>query len=319
MQALADVAAEQADVAGFVGTLRCPNLLLSYEKTLAFPRTSSMRSCGSAAFLPSDDLRARLLALIEPNRPRYLATARRRFDGLIEGVRGGQLYGWCCLTRSADPSRSMYWSMTARVADRGGGYIPTGPAGCRLRPGQARLFHSGRSVAGAAGLGDPGPGGTARHRARQQRHAPVRLRQPRLERHAPPRITLGRTIRGRNGDADRIHRPRHDGRRDGEQPAEGGPSAHRARSVAPGGVATSGGRRHLGREPARRGRGGGHRVHLAADAGRCGEGGHGRGRPGCPASARAPPGSICPPTRWTWCAGCTRNWRSRAWSSSMRR
>ena len=34
----------------------------------------------------------------------------------------------------------------------------------------------------------------------------------------------------------------------------------------------------------------------------------------CRVSARAPPGSTCPPTRWTWCAGCTRNWRSRAWT-----
>ena len=41
--------------------------------------------------------------MIEPNRPRYLASARRRFDGLIEGVRSGHLYGWCRLTRSAEP------------------------------------------------------------------------------------------------------------------------------------------------------------------------------------------------------------------------
>src|SRR4029077_11375569 len=45
----------------------------------------------------------RLLGLIELNRPNYLASARRRFEGLIEGVRGGQLYGWWQLTRSVDP------------------------------------------------------------------------------------------------------------------------------------------------------------------------------------------------------------------------
>ena len=103
LQVLADVAARQADLLRFVGTLRCPNLLLSYEKILAFPGEFTDAILGFCGILPSDELRARLLALVEPNRPRYLAIARRRFDGLIEGVRGGQLYGWCCLTRSADP------------------------------------------------------------------------------------------------------------------------------------------------------------------------------------------------------------------------
>ena len=39
----------------------------------------------------------------------------------------------------------------------------------------------------------------------------------------------------------------------------------------------------------------------------------------CPASARVPHGSICPPTRSASCALCMRSWRSTAWSSSMRR
>jgi hypothetical protein len=103
MRALADIVTNQAKLIDYVSALRCPNLLLSYEKALSFPNDfvdTIVRFCGIS---PDRDLRARLLALIEPNRQRYLVTARRRFDGLIEGVRGEHLYGWCCLTRSTEP------------------------------------------------------------------------------------------------------------------------------------------------------------------------------------------------------------------------
>lgn len=103
MQALADTVANQAALIALVSALRCPSLLLSYEKALSFPAefiAALLQFCG----IPGNDaLRARLQALVEPNRPSYLMRARRRYDGLIEGVRDGQLYGWCCLTRSTDP------------------------------------------------------------------------------------------------------------------------------------------------------------------------------------------------------------------------
>jgi hypothetical protein len=100
---LRDLAAEQTAIANFVSEIGCPTLLLSYEKALAFPQDfidAIMRFCDMP---PSAELRERLLALIEPNRQRYIAGARQRYEGVIEGVRNGQLYGWCRLTHSADP------------------------------------------------------------------------------------------------------------------------------------------------------------------------------------------------------------------------
>ena len=77
--------------------------MLSYEKALAFPGDfvgAITRFCG----LPeSEALRDRLVGLIEPNRPDYIAGSRRRHAGIIEGVIDGQLYGWCRLTGVADP------------------------------------------------------------------------------------------------------------------------------------------------------------------------------------------------------------------------
>jgi hypothetical protein len=44
-------------------------------------------------------LRERLITVIEPNRPDHLTGARRRFEGLVEGIIGDHLCGWCQLTK----------------------------------------------------------------------------------------------------------------------------------------------------------------------------------------------------------------------------
>jgi hypothetical protein len=103
MRSLRDVATDQSAMLSFVSQLTCPNLLLSYEKALMFPGDfvdAIIRFCDMPQ---SGELRARLVALIEPNRQRYIAGARRRYEGVIEGVRGEHLYGWCRLSQSTEP------------------------------------------------------------------------------------------------------------------------------------------------------------------------------------------------------------------------
>ena len=51
----------------------------------------------------SEALRERLIGLIEPNRQDYIAQVRLHYGGVIDGVTGGCLYGWCCLTAVAEP------------------------------------------------------------------------------------------------------------------------------------------------------------------------------------------------------------------------
>jgi hypothetical protein len=103
MPALRQAADELGAMVAFADRLHCPKLLLSYEKALVFPGDfvdAITRFCD----LPeSEALRARLVGLIEPNRPSYIAGARRRYEGIIEGVTEGRLYGWCRLTGVADP------------------------------------------------------------------------------------------------------------------------------------------------------------------------------------------------------------------------
>lgn len=103
MQSMHEATADLTALMAFVGDVRCPNLLLSYEKALTFPHDivdAIMRFCGIP---PNAALHRRLIGMIEPNRPRYTAGARRRYEGRIEGIMDGGLYGWCRLTHSTDP------------------------------------------------------------------------------------------------------------------------------------------------------------------------------------------------------------------------
>jgi hypothetical protein len=87
----------------FIGDASCPWLLLSYEKALMFPGDfvdAIMQFCDIP---PNAALRERLVGAIEPNRPGYIAVARRRYEGTIERIIDGRLHGWCRLTNSADP------------------------------------------------------------------------------------------------------------------------------------------------------------------------------------------------------------------------
>lgn len=101
--ALQTAADDTSAMARFVARLRCPVLLVSYEKALAFPDNlvdALMQFCG----LPRNDaLRRQLTGAIQPNRPDYLLGARRRYEGRIEGIASGCLHGWCRLTGMVEP------------------------------------------------------------------------------------------------------------------------------------------------------------------------------------------------------------------------
>jgi hypothetical protein len=103
MRALRTAMDDQVAMVAFVEQIQCPTLLLSYEKSLVFPREcidAILNFCG----LPrSDALCESLIGLIEPNRQDYIAQVRLHYGGVIDGVTGGCLYGWCCLTAVAEP------------------------------------------------------------------------------------------------------------------------------------------------------------------------------------------------------------------------
>jgi hypothetical protein len=88
MRSLHNVIADQTAMLEFVDLLACPNLLLSYEKALAFQQ-GFIDAISDFCDIPlTAGLRAQLIGLIEPSRQRYLTGARREYSGFIEGVRG---------------------------------------------------------------------------------------------------------------------------------------------------------------------------------------------------------------------------------------
>jgi hypothetical protein len=103
MHALREAIDDLNALMAFIGDVRCPSLLLSYEKALMFPGDFVdvvMQFCD----IPQNAaLRERLVGMIEPNRPGYIAVARRRYEGTIERIIDGRLHGWCRLTHSTDP------------------------------------------------------------------------------------------------------------------------------------------------------------------------------------------------------------------------
>lgn len=100
---LPQVARDLADIAGFATALTCPKLLASYEKVLAFPSDFADAVIAFCGLPRSEALRAHLAAVIEPNRADYIAGARSQYEGVIDGLRDGRLYGWCRLTGIAEP------------------------------------------------------------------------------------------------------------------------------------------------------------------------------------------------------------------------
>lgn len=105
MDALLQSANAMHSMARFARAATCPVLFLSYEKALLLPNAmidKVLEFCG----LPlDDDTRSRLLVQVQPNRPEYLAAASNSFEGRIDGVFDGQLYGWCWQTGRLEPVR----------------------------------------------------------------------------------------------------------------------------------------------------------------------------------------------------------------------
>jgi hypothetical protein len=94
MQAYIDATAAMHSMAQFARASRLPCLLLSYEKALLFPQVfvdNILSFCGLALDEPR---KAAVMRHVEPNRTLYVTTSKRAFEGHLEGVIDGRLYGW---------------------------------------------------------------------------------------------------------------------------------------------------------------------------------------------------------------------------------
>jgi len=96
--ALEAAAASQVRLLAFLRRLRCPIMLVSYEKAVAAP-DEFVAALGD--FIGA----AAGAAAVEPGRAAFIRARRRRFEGVIDYVADGVLSGWAWEVGSAAPVR----------------------------------------------------------------------------------------------------------------------------------------------------------------------------------------------------------------------
>lgn len=102
-------------LAQFIQRADCPVLLLSYEKALSLPNMVIDRVLEFCGVRLDDAARTRLLLHVQPNRAEYLAAATANFEGRIDGMLDGQLYGWCRQFDRLEPIRLEIYADDRRV------------------------------------------------------------------------------------------------------------------------------------------------------------------------------------------------------------
>ena len=93
-QAIIEATSAMHALTQFVRASHLPFLFLSYEKALVFPREFIDNVLGFCGIVLDEPKRAELLEHVQPNRSQYVLTANRTFEGHLEGVLDGRLYGW---------------------------------------------------------------------------------------------------------------------------------------------------------------------------------------------------------------------------------
>jgi len=103
-------------ITAFVERAGCPAMMLSYEKAIAKPTQllqALLPFCGIQA---DADLMERLIRVVMPNNPAYLATANARFEGYLEGVMQDRIYGWCRQIDFMEPVLLDLFANESRIA-----------------------------------------------------------------------------------------------------------------------------------------------------------------------------------------------------------
>lgn len=94
IEAMMEATAAMHSLAQFARASGLPFLFLSYEKALVFPRVFIETVLNFCGITLDEAKRTELLRHVQPNRPQYVLTSKRAFEGHLEGVLDGRLYGW---------------------------------------------------------------------------------------------------------------------------------------------------------------------------------------------------------------------------------
>ena len=103
VEALLNVSKQTYDMAHFVEKVRCPVLLLSYEKFIAFPEMAIGAIAKFCGITMDENKRGRAMLAVEPNNPEYIKLFHNDHRGDFNGVRNDTALGWCCHNNLPEP------------------------------------------------------------------------------------------------------------------------------------------------------------------------------------------------------------------------
>lgn len=102
-QAYYNVSKQAYDMMHFLQKARCPILLLSYEKFVAFPEKGIDGIAAFCGMTVTPEARAKALLVINPNNPDYIKLFHHDYRGHFNGVQANHAVGWCVSNLSDDP------------------------------------------------------------------------------------------------------------------------------------------------------------------------------------------------------------------------
>lgn len=100
---LLETIAGNVSMLDFARRAKYPVLLVSYEKIITLPEETLDRIMDFAGLDVVESERTSLLRVINPNDIAYAQTARKTYEGHVDGIFDGNLYGWCWETSALEP------------------------------------------------------------------------------------------------------------------------------------------------------------------------------------------------------------------------
>lgn len=97
VSALPRYAEEYQELVKNIAGIKCPMLLVSYEKFIQFPEESIERTARFVGIEPTPDLVAKAMNAVKNGPDNYLKASRLRYTGHVDRIVNGKLRGWAMI------------------------------------------------------------------------------------------------------------------------------------------------------------------------------------------------------------------------------
>ncbi len=106
---------EYADLVRNISALKCPLLLVSYEKFVQFPEESIERTAAFAGVALTPALKEKALAAVKNGADNYLNASRLRYTGHVDRIIDGKLRGWAMVIDSPQVKAKVHLCIDGKV------------------------------------------------------------------------------------------------------------------------------------------------------------------------------------------------------------